>query len=71
MHLPRALYYIFNKKCKPRCKVGDNMRIWKERGTFHRGYKEDFTTLHHNKSAENIPLQIYNLKDYSEEDMTL
>merc|ERR1712082_216369 len=32
------------KKRKPKFAVGDTVRIFKERGTFHRGYMEDFTT---------------------------
>ena len=31
------------KKRKPKFSVGDSVRIFKERGTFHRGYMEDFS----------------------------
>ena len=61
-----------NKKCKPKYKVGDSVRIWKERGTFHRGYNEDFTREHFiiTKVLKNLPVPRYKLKDYSEEDVT-
>ena len=32
------------KKKNPKFKVGETMRIWNERGQFHRGYMEDFTS---------------------------
>ena len=59
------------KKKKPKYSVGDNVRIWKERGTFHRGYMEDFTREHFTiqKVLKNLPVPRYKLKEYNGEDI--
>ena len=61
-----------SKKSKPKYKEGDSVRIWKERGTFHRGYNEDFSREHFiiTKVLKNLPVPRYKLKDYSDEDIT-
>ena len=55
------------KQKKPKYKVGDSVRIWKERGTFHRGYMEDFTREHFtiSKVLINLPVPRYKLNDYN------
>ena len=54
------------KKSKPKFSVGDNVRIFKERGKFHRGYLEDFTeeifTI--SKVDTALPVPRYKLKEY-------
>ena len=59
------------KSQKAKYKVGDSVRIWKERGTFHRGYMEDFSREHFiiTKVLTNLPVPRYKLKDYKEEDI--
>lgn len=59
------------KKKQPKYKVGDSVRIWKERGTFHRGYMEDFTREHFkiNKVLNNLPVPRYKLKEFNGEDI--
>ena len=61
-----------SKKCKPKYKVGDSVRIWKARGTFHRGYNEDFSREHFiiTEVLKNLPVPRYKLKDYLEEHIT-
>ena len=60
-----------NKKNKAKYKIGDSVRIWKERGTFHRGYMEDFSKEHFiiTKVLTNLPVPRYKLKDYNDEDI--
>ena len=55
------------KKRKPKFAVGDTVRIFKERGTFHRGYMEDFTTeiFTINKVLNNLPVPRYKLNEYN------
>ena len=59
------------KKKKPKFALGDSVRIWKERGTFHRGYMEDFSKEHFTISQvlKNLPVPRYMLRDYNEEDI--
>ena len=61
-----------SKKCKPKYKVGDSVRIWKARGTFHRGYNEDFSREHFiiTEVLKNLPVPRYKLKDYLGEHIT-
>jgi hypothetical protein len=49
----------------PKFSLGDSVRIFKERGTFHRGYKEDFTTETFiiTKVLTNLPVPRYKLKE--------
>lgn len=53
------------KTQKPKFSKGDSVRIFKERGTFHRGYKEDFTTETFliTKVLTNLPVVRYKLKE--------
>ena len=53
------------KKVKPKYKLGDTVRIWKEKGTFDRGYAEQFTREHFTISEvkTNLPVPRYALKD--------
>ena len=53
-----------NRRQKAKYKVGDSVRIWKERGTFHRGYMEDFTSefFHISKVLINLPFPRYIIK---------
>ena len=55
------------KKKKPKFSVGDSVRIFKERGTFHRGYMEDFTEEIFTISnvLTNLPVPRYQLKEYN------
>ena len=55
------------KKTKPKFKVGDSVRIFAERGQFHRGYMEDFTREHFTitKVSTNLPFPRYRIKEYS------
>ena len=59
------------KRRKAKHKVGDSVRIWKKRGTFHRGYMEDFTREHFTitKVLTNLPVPRYKLKDYNNDDI--
>ena len=52
------------KTQKPKFSVGDSVRIFKEHGIFHRGYKEDFTTETFiiSKVLRNLPVVRYKLK---------
>ena len=47
--------------------MGDSVRIFKERGTFHRGYMEDFTEEIFTISnvLTNLPVPRYQLKEYN------
>ncbi len=55
------------KKIKPKFSVGDTVRIYKERGTFHRGYMEDFTTEIFTivEVLINLPVPRYKIKEYN------
>ena len=59
------------KQQKVKFSVGDSVRIYKERGTFHRGYNEDFTeeifTI--TKVLRNLPVPRYKIKEYSGNDV--
>ena len=59
------------KQQKAKFSVGDSVRIYKERGTFHRGYNEDFTeeifTI--TKVLRNLPVPRYKIKEYSGNDV--
>ena len=57
------------KRKKPKYKVGDTVRIWKERGNFHRGYMENFTREHFKivEVLKNLPVPRYKLVDYDNE----
>ena len=72
----RRTYYLRyikagQKKRKPKFSLGDSVRIFKERGTFHRGYMEDFSeeifTI--SKVLTNLPVPRYQLKEYSGEEL--
>ena len=58
------------KKQKPRFSVGDTVRIWGERGQFHRGYMEDFTREYFiiSKVLKNLPFPRYIIKEYNGEE---
>ena len=61
-------YKKLNKvKRYPKFKVGDTVRIWKERHQFHRGYMEDFTREFFiiAKVLRNLPFPRYNIKEYN------
>ena len=55
------------KKQKPIFKVGDKVRIFKERGKFHRGYMEDFSEEIFTISNidTNLPVVRYKLKEFN------
>ena len=57
---------------RPKFSVGDTVRLFKERGNFHRGYLEDFTREYFTiiKVLENLPVTRYNVKDYNNELIT-
>ena len=59
------------KQQKAKFSVGDSVRIYKERGTFHRGYNEDFTeeifTI--TKVLRNLPVPRFKIKEYSGNDV--
>ena len=59
------------KKTKPKFKVGDSVRIFAERGQFHRGYMEDFTREHFTitKVITNLPFPRYKIKEYNGEEI--
>ena len=59
------------KKKKAKFSVGDSVRIFKERGTFHRGYMEDFTEeiFTVSKVLINLPVPRYKLKEYNGEEL--
>ena len=72
----RKLYYekymkFDKKKKKNKFKVGDSVRIWKARGTFHLGYMEDFSIEHFTivEVLTNLPVPRYKLKDYNGEEI--
>ena len=70
----RKIYYEKYMKSevkKPKFQVGDSVRIWKARGTFHRGYMEDFSREHFTiiKVLKNLPVARYRLKDYNGEEI--
>ena len=60
------------KMKKPKFSVGDTVRLFKERGNFHRGYLEDFTREYFTivKVLTNLPVTRYNVKDYNNEIIT-
>ena len=55
------------KKQKPIFKVGDKVRIFQERGKFHRGYMEDFSEEIFTISNidTNLPVVRYKLKEFN------
>ena len=55
------------KTQKPKFSVGDSVRIFQERGTFHRGYMQDFTTETFiiTKVLTNLPVPRYQLKEFN------
>ena len=57
------------KRQKAKFKVGDTVRIWKNRGKFHRGYMENFTREHFKitKVLTNLPVPRYEIEDYDGE----
>ena len=59
------------KRKKAKFKVGDTVRIWGERGQFHRGYMEDFTreffTI--SKVLRNLPFPRYIIKEYNDDEV--
>ena len=62
------LTYFFKrglKKRKPKFHVKDTVRIWKKRGTFQRGYDEDFSREYFTiiEVKRNLPVPRYVLKD--------
>ena len=65
-------YKKINKvKRNPKFKVGDTVRIWKERHQFHRGYMEDFTREFFiiAKVLRNLPFPRYNIKEYNDSEI--
>ena len=69
--MQRYLKAGLKKKKKPKYKVVDSVRIWKERGTFHRGYMEDFTREHFEiiHVLKDPPIPRYKLKEFNGEDI--
>ena len=72
----RRIYFekymkVHKKKQNPKFAVGEKVRIFKERGKFHRGYMEDFTeevfTVSHVDT--NLPVPRYRLKEYDGKDI--
>ena len=59
-----------NKK-EAKFKVGDTVRIWLKRTTFHRGYYENYTREYFkiDKILNNLPVTRYKLKDILDEDI--
>lgn len=59
------------KRQKVEFSVGDTVRIFKKRGTFHRGYNEDFTDeiFTVTKVLKNLPVPRYKIKEYNGEDI--
>ena len=59
------------KKRKPKFFLGDSVRIFNERGTFHRGYMEDFSEeiFIVSKVLTNLPVPRYKLKEYNGEEI--
>ena len=59
------------KKKRAKFSVGDTVRIFQERGTFHRGYMEDFTkeffTI--SKVLKNLPIPTYKLKEFNGDEL--
>ena len=55
------------KKQNPKYSVGDTVRIWGERGQFHRWYMEDFTKefFRISKVFKNLPFPRYIIKEYN------
>ena len=58
-----------NDKKKPKFKVGETVRIWLKRTTFHRGYYENYTREYFkiDKVLDNLPVPRYKLKDILDE----
>ena len=54
------------KKQKPKFKIGDTVRIFNERGQFHRGYMEDFSeeVFTISEIDTKLPVTRYKLKEY-------
>ena len=59
------------KKQKIKFSVGDTVRIYKQRGTFHRGYNEDFTEeiFTSTKVLIDLPVPRYKIKEYNGSDI--
>ena len=60
-----------NDKKKPKFKVGETVRIWLKRTTFHRGYYENYTREYFkiDKVLNNLPVIRYKLKDILDENI--
>ena len=60
------------KRQRAKFSVGDSVRIYKQRGTFHRGYNEDFTeeifTI--TKVLKNLPVPRYKIREYNGNEIT-
>ena len=60
------------KQQRAKFSVGDSVRIYKQRGTFHRGYNEDFTdeifTI--TKVLKNLPVPRYKIREYNGNEIT-
>lgn len=56
---------------KPKYKIGDSVRIWKDRGQFHRGYMEDYTREYFTivKVLNNLPVPRYKIKEQNGENV--
>ena len=69
-YLKRYIKSNLNKK-KPKFKVGDTVRIWGERGQFHRGYMEDFTREFFiiSRVLRNLPFPRYIISEYNGEEV--
>ena len=68
----RQIYFEKYRKAdlktqKPKFSEGDSVRIFNERGTFHRGYMEDFSEeiFIISKVMTNLPVPRYRLKEYN------
>ena len=59
------------KKRRPKYKIVDTVKIFAERGNFHRGYMEDFTREHFiiTKVMKNLPFPRYRIKEYNGEEI--
>ena len=59
-------------KKKPKFSVGDTVRIWGDRGQFHRGYMEDYTREFFtvSKVLRNLPFPRYIIREFNGNEIT-
>ena len=70
IYLKKFMKSNLDKKL-PKFSKGDTVRIWGERGQFHRGYMEDFTREFFiiSKVLKNLPFPRYIIKEYNGEEV--